>query len=267
MKRHLIAFPMLALLSASALAWSDDGHEIIAKHAYEQLTPTSKQWVNSVLTGGDYSEDFITGATWAKRAKDARFFQHLYRYEQLTGKECVDNCLITRASTAINTLQTATFNDAGQTPSYQEQQQALMEMMYYVSEIHQPLNAGLAHNGYGRQIGDLHYQGVTHNLYDWWEIEFVKGIEASMPPAPATPAQVIDRPPHLSRWLQDSEQLALNTAYGPRPRTNLSSTYVKMAKSTVAQQFALASTRLAQIINQLPATQLKPAQTDTPVSS
>lgn len=259
MKPHLLA-PLLlaALTSAPAQAWSDQGHELIAKLTYDQLTPTSQLWVNSLLTGGDYSESFVSGATWAKRASDSPFFQHLYRYEQVLGKECLSNCLITRTSNAITTLQAVKSNASGVSPSYQEQQQALMTLIYYGAELHQPLNAGLEHNNYGKELKEISYQGTTNNLYDWWNAQFVHDNERSIPAT--TPPVAAGTAAPLSRWLQESRSIALNTAYGPRPRTNLSSEYVATARSTVKQQVTKASERLAQIINQLPATRIPPEE-------
>lgn len=252
--KRLIAPLMLALASTQALAWDDRGHELIAELTFSQLTPASQQWVDSLLTGGAYSESFVSGATWARRAIDSPFFQHQYRYEQVTGKECLADCLLTRASQAITILQAADLNAAtDQQPSYQEQQQALMGLIYYVGELHQPLNAGLEHNGYGKRITELSYQGHTGNLYDWWDSQFVNGIERDI--TATSPAAAGSAQPQLGRWLQASQQIAVNTAYGPRPRTNLTTEYVTRARATVKQQITLASTRLAQIINQLPATQ------------
>ena len=259
MKRRLLAPLLLALASTPALAWSDHGHEVIAKLTYDQLTPHSQRWVNSLLTGGDYSESFVSGSTWVKRASESPFFQRLFRYEQVLGKECLDKCLITRAYAAITTLQKADLKKSpDQQPSYLEQQQALMSLLYYVAEIHQPLNGGFKRDNHGKGIHGLNYQGTTDTLYGWWNTQFVKSIERNARPInmPGTPTTT----PPLNRWLNESSDIAKRTAYGPRPRTNLSGEYVATARDTVKQRVTKASERLAQIINQLPATQIPPEE-------
>lgn len=254
MRAKLLIAPLLmAFISSPASAWSDEGHEMMASMAYDGLTPTSKAWVDSLLTGGQYSESFISGSTWAKRAEKAAFFEDRYQYEQITGNECRDHCLLNRAVNAITTLKSATPGDAEIAPSYQEQQQALMNLVYYTGELHMPLNAGSQDDNYGKNVGDIKYLHTTTTLYDWWDSRFVNEVKNTLRADITSKESNSQLQP--TRWLEESRSIAMNNVYGPRPRTNLSNEYVNKARNIVKERLTIAASRLAQIINQLPATQ------------
>lgn len=257
----LIAPLLMAFTSSPVSAWSDEGHEMIASMAYDGLTPTSKAWVDSLLTGGQYSESFISGSTWTRRASKAPFFEGRYKYEEITGNECRDGCLLDRTVNAISKLQSAKLGDnATQNPSFQEQQFALMDLVYYSSELHMPLNAGVKENNYGKSIDEIKYLHTTTNLYDWWDARFVNDVKNNLQ-ANAT-AKYSNSELQPTRWLEESRSIAMNSVYGPRPRTNLSNEYVNKARNTVKQRLTIAASRLAQIINQLPATQEATSDSD-----
>ncbi len=63
-----------ASFPASALAWGDEGHEIVAAIAYRHLTPAARKKVDAILIGEKSTltaPDFASRATWADKWRDS----------------------------------------------------------------------------------------------------------------------------------------------------------------------------------------------------
>lgn len=72
--RMAAAALLLALASAPAHAWGDEGHEIVATIAYGRLTATARKAVDTLLAADAdplTARDFVSRATWADRYRDA----------------------------------------------------------------------------------------------------------------------------------------------------------------------------------------------------
>ena len=62
---------VIALAPSTALAWGDEGHQIIAHIAANELTPKARAQVSALL-GGDAETAMVTASTWVDEIRPMR---------------------------------------------------------------------------------------------------------------------------------------------------------------------------------------------------
>jgi hypothetical protein len=208
---RLVAATVLVLAPVGqALAWGDEGHQIVALIAYERLDPAVKQSIDEMLAADDQvlpmrdgrmtNQSFATQATWADYFRDSQghggeayLKTHKWHFAdiEIQGGSLKDACFdypelpvgVAASDGAAEDcvvdkiLQfSRELGAADAQPS--ERRLALKYLLHFVGDIHQPLHSSDDHDagGNGKNVSA---QGVhAGKLHHYWDTELVLQIPA-----------------------------------------------------------------------------------------
>lgn len=241
----------LALSANYSLAYSDAGHKIVAKLAWQKLSPFARQNVERILGTGE--ENFINASTWADEIKGDDRYAYLkpMHYVNLPAdkftydrkRDCrKDKCVVQ----AI-----LDFSNMAKSPSDKKAKLALRMLIHLIGDIHQPMHAGLKEDRGGNWYR-LKYQGDTVNLHKLWDNPLVRRIHKDWKQA----AEALTMPEKAEvlgpvAWAEESHKLAMDVAYNTPEGKPVSEAYLIEADKISQQQLALAGWRLAMWLNKL----------------
>jgi hypothetical protein len=274
MRKFLLALA-IAALPVSAHAFGAPGHKLIAKLAYERLTPQAKADVNSLLALAPQqgtpmcSASTLDGAAvWADCVRNAGLpqFHDLTHHEKIPSctsmrakPPCPDGkCLSAQTDDALQTLR----NSSGATVA---RLQALEVVIHFVGDAHQPLHTTNAYGSTGRNIAVI-YPGSRsgRTLHKIWDTELVTA--ATTTGGGVTAIRNLESQ-NASRWatgspedwVQESHQVAMKSALAPLGLNGcghfrvgvqtITPGYIASNATVEQQQIAKAAVRLAYVLN------------------
>jgi hypothetical protein len=214
----LVAFLAALATSQHALAWGDEGHEVVALIALDRLDPAVREKIDQLLAtdsqsfamrdGRQTNASFGTQATWADYFResqghfgDAYKKTHQWHFADIEihggslSEACFDfpglaagvpafdgdpdDCVVDKISQFKKEL-------AEPSTSPTERLLALKFLLHFVGDVHQPLHAS-DDNDVGGNGKSVSANGVhAGKLHHYWDTEFVLKI-----PAPAaTPVSI-----------------------------------------------------------------------------
>jgi S1/P1 Nuclease len=282
----LLGMATLACPRQPAVAWGDQGHEVVGLIAQAYLAPDVRRRVNALLAADAdplTAHDIASEATWADKLRDSneggareRTRQWHFVDIEVDGPD-PDQACFGHPSVPTGTLASLgpaqdcvvdkieQFRSELSSPntSPEEQVVALKFLLHFVGDLHQPLHASDDHDKGGNDKRASAPGLKAGNLHHFWDTEFVDQLG----PDPKTIASdlighitaaqerqwVQGQPPD---WAMEAFTLAKTDAYGQLPEPNqrgsfrLSDDYVAMATQDVAIQLSKAGVRLALILNQ-----------------
>ena len=285
-RRHAIAGLLAWSLGAvpfvqDASAWSARGHRLTALIAYEMLTPSSKARLKAILGTGDLATAALYLDLRKTQLEQAIEGSRDWHFDNRpvcnaaaakTGYCPGGNCASVRIRQHIDVL-------ADPERSKAERLFAVRVIAHLVGDIHQPLHAS-NHDDFGGntvKLAGSWQAGPKASLHTVWDDDFVDMAFARADDknkserqiAKRLAAQITDAQKaawvqgSVDRWLQESYQLATQTAYGGLPgfacsdgepapeRIELSGEYVGKAVAVVPQQLKKGGVRLAGILNRV----------------
>ncbi|KAH6715062.1 S1/P1 nuclease [Leptodontidium sp. MPI-SDFR-AT-0119] len=207
---------------AQALCWGDVGHRTVGYLAKKYLTDSANELFEKVLENSN-GFDFSDAATWADAVKRRRPFTSTWHYVDardspptLCGLKYPADCSAQGTNgcviTAINN-QTSLF--LSPTSSEITTREALMFIMHFIGDLHQPLHVEDAARG-GNDIKPVRFGGVhTLNLHSVWDT----AIPHKMRNLAGTVSDVQERAA-ASAWAE--ELFELNAERGVSTRTECS---------------------------------------------
>jgi hypothetical protein len=290
---------------SSALAWGNQGHQaiaLIARHYIDQ-SPTLAAKIDSILAGQndpDVGSNFDVLATWADRYRESS----KARYDETHNWHFVDteldaptdkttpcfssalppetaaypgipnDCVVNKINQFERELRDPATNSA-------ERKFALLFLLHFVGDIHQPLHAADNHDRGGNEVYVVTGNAKTGtNLHSYWDNNAVKALGS-------TPAKVANaltggiKSSDISAWTSTTagdptwgwadESFAIATqAYAKLPKKTrscmiktsrdkpavqetcvvISSSYAKWAKGQAHTQIQKAGVRLAAVIQE-----------------
>jgi hypothetical protein len=252
----------LAVLSTStASAWGPQGHRVIAKVAEGRLTPAAKLAIKDLLHPGDTLPDV---ADWADRdGHDAVPGSAKWHYINVPIRDArFDPKLIRDDDNVVVKIKQYRKVLADHSQSKQDRQRALLFLVHFVSDIHQPLHVG-DNNDHGGNDTQIQFFNEGTNLHKLWDSDLIHRIggndQAWMTRVgrDITPETVKEwSRGTVDDWADETLQVA-KLAYRPLddapkliPRGfKLEEAYVKRAEPILEQQMARASVRLANELN------------------
>ena len=283
--RPLIVTALVVLgfsLSAPALAWGFEGHEVVALIARAQLTPAVRAKVDAILaTDADTltQPDMTSRATWADawRSHGHRETAQWHFVDiELDGPDLkaacfgypapdqpasagpADDCVVDKVREFSTELATQ-----GTAPA--ERLLALKYLLHFVGDLHQPLHASDNHDRGGNCVLVSLGGQRTVNLHSYWDTAVVEAIGTD----PATVAQQLGaRITPVQRaawsvgdpaaWAQEAFGVARDVAYTFHSPAGcdrdaapiaLPDGYEARAKAAAATQLERAGVRLAVVLN------------------
>lgn len=278
---------LLGLVAAGpALAWGNEGHEVVALIAQGYLTPKTLAAVNALLAQDDSpltAHTLPAAATWADafRASSSAAYTATHQWHfadiALHGGTLSIACFGFPALPAgapasagpardchVDKINEATAElKAGSSASTAEKILALKYLLHFVGDLHQPLHSSNDHDSGGNAKNVSAATLGTGNLHSFWDTHFValSGTQADALASQLKGALGLAAFNGWYRgtpnaWAEETYALAVSTVYGSLPAPNaagvyeLPASYVQAAQTAAATQLTKAGVRLAYLLNQ-----------------
>ena len=280
-----MALALNAMLSVPALAWGDEGHEVIALIAQSHLDPAVQKKVRALLaadTDDLTTHDIAAASIWPDKLRSldddsARKRTRLWHFVDIEiaapdlNHACFGHPSLPAGTLASNGPAHACVVDkieqfaaelASSATPPEEQIVALKFLLHFVGDLHQPLHAADDHDrgGNDERVSAPGIKGG--NLHHFWDTAFVRQLGPNVARIAADlNGQITERDVQAwskgspSDWAMESFKVAKEDAYGrlPEPNTrgtyHLSEDYIAMATHDVASQLSKAGVRLAVLLN------------------
>src|SRR5690606_22854400 len=256
--------PLLALACAfvagDALAWSAEGHRIVARIAEAGLRPEARAEVDRLLA--EEADPTLAGiATWAdelrgndpelgKRSAKWHYINFDGRCEFEPPRDCPgNNCVVTQTNMMFRTLSDPGLDDAARTA-------ALKYVVHFIGDLHQPLHASPRDDKGGNDY-QVNLDGEGSNLHRIWDGTILdrRGLDAKdyaaelmQTPLPHDPTLGSDRP--ILEWALESCRLVEAGEIYPADGVHAIDTEFLDARRPLAERrLREAGHRLAELLN------------------
>jgi hypothetical protein len=189
-----MAFALNAVSPSPALAWGDEGHEIIALIAQAYLEPSVGKAVSDLLaadTDALTTHDIAGEATWADRIRDRQSGRertaHWHYFDIEIGAPNVDQACFNHPALPAGVWASrgppqdciidkiVQFEAELAQPAMPEPERllALKFLLHFVGDLHQPLHAAdsLDRGGNTKRVSAAGFR--TGNLHHFWDTSFV----------------------------------------------------------------------------------------------
>jgi hypothetical protein len=267
---------------STALAWSREGHRIIAMVAADRLHPHARAAVAAMLKRDPHGSTLPKIATWADDVRDSRPQTYNWHFVDIphdaqsyrATRDCHPDDEASRGDCIIGALdrETSKLRDARVPPA--RRAEALKFVTHFIGDLHQPLHCADRHDDRGgNRVLVTFFGGAyepawsrqrTHwNLHAVWDfglIEHANRDEAVYARALATWIATQDvhaiESGTLIEWANEAHVLAATHAYRnvdgtplPVKGARLGKTYYAANIGVVDRQLAKAGVRLAKVLN------------------
>ncbi|HEX7342133.1 MAG TPA: S1/P1 nuclease [Rhodanobacteraceae bacterium] len=257
-----VAFLSCLMVAPAAMAWGPLGHRVVAKLAWDQLTPQAKSAVIRLLATQSPYITMVSIANWPDQLRDYPDKQHLWatthreHYVDIDNRDCHYNpprvCSHGQCVVAALEHYEKVLGDKSLPAS--ERLQALKFVVHFVGDEHQPLHDyGPYKGGNTYKVTVFGHKGELHRVWDSGLIEtremtwkpYAKFLESEGPvqlPAPepgvAPAVQVAVAGCHIAQKV-----FPANHAIG--------AAYVTKWRPVAEHQLRLGGARLAKVLNRI----------------
>ena len=258
----LAAATLMVLRPVAAIAWGDEGHEIVARIAAQAMDPRARAAAEALLAtdeSGLTAHDLASESTWADRYRDTHPGTRDWHYidNEIRGAALANPGQLVAK---INEFR-ATLADRAAPPA--ARLMALQFLLHLVGDLHQPLHAADDHDRGGNDVQVIAPGFARGTLHHYWDTVFVGRLGED-------PQQVADRllaglgaddraravAGTPADWATESFHAAVSSVYTPLPPADAQGTrlldarYVNDATALVSHQLVLAGLRLARILDE-----------------
>jgi hypothetical protein len=255
--RRLLASVLCGCLPA--FGWGVEGHSLVARIAWLQLAPAVQARVTAIL-GPDTTLPSI--ASWADQVRNQRRETAPWHYIDIPidkphldmARDCPKgDCVLAK----IEDFQKA-LKDPATAPA--ARREALMFLVHFVGDMHQPLHCSDNHDQGGNQVR-VTFGGRPTNLHSLWD----SGLLDKLPREEDLFAGYSrDAAKHARKWSQgtiydwaeEAHKAAQKVVYGKLPKVAagaaepIDSVYEKKADALIRIQVEKAGARLARVLNE-----------------
>jgi hypothetical protein len=280
-----LAFVLNMVSTGPAVAWGDEGHQVVALVAQSFLDPAVRKKVNALLAADTdplTAHNIAAAATWADKLRDSNengarqrtrqwHFVDIEIADPNIDKACFGHPVIPSGTLASNgpaedcvvdKIEQFAAELTNPSTAPEEQIAALKFVLHFVGDVHQPLHSSDDHDrgGNSKRVSASGFK--AGNLHHFWDTEFVDQLG---PSADAIASDLIESitadqakawsQGSPSDWALESFQVAKDDAYGQLPDPGsrksyrLSDDYISAATTDVAAQLSKAGVRLAFVLN------------------
>jgi len=247
----LIIFPLQDIW-----AWGRMGHRIVDEIAQTRLLPEvkTKIWKNFNI------KKLSDVANWAdsvrkKRSQGPWHYCNIKASEWIYVKDrdCPDGACVVEK---IRDFSRALIDEA---LSLKIRKEALMYLIHFVGDVHQPLHLGNALDRGGNNIRVI-FKGKSTDLHALWDgkliylagkslVQYARGLSLRTTSSESKKWNSSE----VTEWANESRALALNHAYmlDPARKTRLSKNYIEKSRGIIELRLSKAGVRLAGLLNRL----------------
>jgi len=163
---------MLLLAPVQALGWGAEGHEIAAAVALRELTPVARAEVAHLL-GRDVM--LVQQSNWADEIKDRRRDTARWHFVDIplqapgfsARRDCAGgDCVVAQIQADVGVLRNRKLGDAARA-------EALMFLIHFVADVHQPLHAEENDDKGGNQVR-VEIGRERANLHRVWDVDVIE---------------------------------------------------------------------------------------------
>lgn len=262
-----MTFPRAALLIivfavspvSEAASWGASGHSIIAEIAQRRLDPQAARRIRELL--GD-NVSLASVASWADdlamlRPDTANWHFVNIPYDAASFDPARDCKETARGDCVINAIARARALLADRKASRQQRAEALMLLIHFIGDVHQPLHAANRNDAGGSQLAvtffdrpmSLHavwdFGIIDKRTFDWGE--YVRYLEQCW--LRGKDINALQRGTPVD-WALEAHRAAVDVAYSVPEDLKLGLPYYQKSVPIVDRQLALAGVRLAHVLNQ-----------------
>lgn len=258
-----ITVPMLACPS-SALAWGNEGHQIVALIAAHELSPSAAKAVQDLLGGADMPSAMVAASTWPDEIRPSRPQTAPWHYVNIeigtagydAARDCPrDDCVVAQIEREEHIIADRTLLPAVRA-------EALRFLIHFVGDIHQPLHASDDHDRGGNEIHII-YNGTTMNMHSLWDRDMIERLGDDAPTIASklesgaeAEARIKLKSGTPADWANESFRLAKTEIYAQFHANNgegapivIPVLYVNGERSAVSEQLLAAGLRLGWLLN------------------
>jgi len=270
MKRSVVFFLLGCVLPLGCLGWGTEGHKIVAQVAADMLNPTASQVVGEFL--GSYSMADVAPDADEYRLSSAGHWSTPCHFCNLprgatsfTMKYCPGYCVVK----SIQNYTSILAGEANQPfacnvdPTDGVEPCALMFLIHYVGDVHQPLHVSYSDDRGGNEV-KVKWFGSETNLHSVWDTAIISKWDKSFTDATAELEQIMANNSSLVKqfmsdmkpvdWANESFQYVLNDVYNfdsSRSEPSLGAAYYNHNLPIVQLRLIAAGVRLATLLNSL----------------
>jgi hypothetical protein len=281
-----IALSLNLGLPRAALAWGDEGHQVVGLIAQAFLETDVRKKVLALLAAGTdnlTAHDVASAATWADKFRDSNsggsrtktrqwhfadietsgpnLAQACFNFPKLPAGTLAshgpaDDCVVDKIQEFAAELSVSAID-------LEEQIVALKFLLHFVGDLHQPLHDSDDNDRGGNAKRVSAASLKAGNLHHYWDTEFVdqlgsdaKNIASDLIGHITSQQEEQWKGGTVSDWAMESFQVAKKDAYGQLPEPNsrgsfrLSDDYVTTATNVVAAQLSKAGVHSEQLTPQ-----------------
>ena len=252
----------LALRPSSALAWGPHGHRIAARITEERLTPKARSAIRALLLEGD---TLVSIATWADNEghKDVPESAPWHYVNVPITAEPNDARICRGGNCVVEKIGHFRALVADPHAPRKERQRALLFLVHFVADVHQPLHVG-DNRDKGGNLTQVQFLGRGTNLHRLWDSDLINAVSRDER-AWVRDIEPLLTPKNIEEWSRGdvvdwtNESLdAAKTAYrhlpseAPLPTgARLGKDYEEFAAPIIRLRLAQAGVRLANELNAL----------------
>lgn len=256
-------------ISARAVAWGPDGHQIVAAIAEQRLSDEAKAAVTELLDGQTMTEV----SSWADRARRQEEYRWTgpMHYANLApgatkfdmARDCAPaedgapGCVVS----AIEHYRSVLEDDAA---THEAKTEALKFLIHFVGDVHQPLHVSFERDRGGNSI-KVTFLGHESNLHRVWDEQLIESRELpwreymeSLSSKITVEQQLAWAETDPAVWATESYQLAVSNAYAVPADGVLDEAYVSRNIGVVERRLSQGGVRLALVLNEIFAPEAAP---------
>jgi hypothetical protein len=239
-------------------AWGPRGHAAVAALAQQRLTPAARAAVNDLLDG----EAMASVSSWADDVRDTgRPDTYNWHFVDIPfgadGYDAARDCPATpRGDCIINALDRLTRDLADSRLPKDRRREALMFIIHFVGDIHQPLHA-IDNGDLGGNRVQIKEIGGTTNLHAAWDTGIITAAGAAVDDLVTAGNAILQREgnsavatmPYVD-WALESHDIAKRIVY-PQVTNDgqITAAEARVAMEIIERRIAYAGARLAAILN------------------
>jgi hypothetical protein len=250
------AAALVVALPAGSFGWGREGHQLIARIAFQHLDKKAQTAIGGLLDPGETLESI---STWADEVRPKRNETATWHYINIPLSERTDwkkycpasGCVIETVIKMEQRLRNASLPRA-------ERREALFFFVHMLSDLHQPLHVGDNGDRGGNDIKTV-YRNYAGNLHSLWDTSLILGYKETDPAMfgrLARPASSWEKWRSAGGspvdWAWQSHAVSREVAYPNLPKgqpAQLGELYAAAAKPHVEKQLRRAGLRLAAALN------------------
>jgi hypothetical protein len=259
--RRLIAALLVVSISSPVLAWGPQGHKIITRVATARLTPAASKAVRELLNPGDTLVDICD---WADHdGHDVVPGSASWHYVNVPiGDSKYEDRHSPRSGSVVTKIGHYRKVLSDKSASRRDRQLALLFLVHFVEDIHQPLHVGDNHDRGGNDT-QIQFDGRGTNLHALWDSGLIRHIDRNENhwteriDALLTPAHVKEWSSlKVEDWANESLSAAKRAYDWPvgsktpiHRGASLDDDYARHVEPILLEQMAKGSVRLADELN------------------